>query len=62
MAKKNNKPKISLVNINYNGDRERFDRFIESIIGGYLLKLQDSMPKIAESSSVQKVEKDDKTA
>ena len=62
MAKKNDKPKISLVNVGYNGDRAQFDRFIESMIRDYLDAGQDEVPNIAGADSVQKVENDDKTA
>ena len=62
MAKKNDKPKISLVNVGYNGDRAQFDRFIESMIRDYLDAGQDEVPNIAGADSVQKVENDDKSA
>ena len=62
MAKKNDIPKINLVTVGYNGDREQFDRFIESMINDYLKAGQDSLPNIEGEASVQKVEIDDKTA
>ena len=62
MAKKNDQPKINLVTVGYNGDRAQFDKFIESMLLAYLNEGQDSLPKIAGEASVQKVEKDDKTA
>ena len=62
MAKKNDQPKINLVTVGYNGDRVQFDKFIESMLSAYLNEGQDTLPKIAGEASVQKVEKDDKTA
>ena len=62
MAKKNDMPKINLVTVGYNGDREQFDRFIESMITDYLKAGQDSLPNIEGEASVQKVENDDKSA
>ena len=62
MAKKNDQPKIKLVTVSYNNDREQFDRFIGCLLTDYLNEGQDSMPKAEGDASVQKVEIDDKTA
>ena len=62
MAKKNDKPKISLVRVGYNGDMAKFDKFIESMIHDYLKAEQDSMHRIAGGVSVERVENDDKSA
>lgn len=63
MPRKSETPKIKMVTVTYNGDREQFDKFMEAVICGYLNSGEvGSMPKIAHQTSVKKVEIFDETA
>lgn len=60
MARKNEIPKINMVTVTYNGNRNQFDTFIESMIHDYLNSY--NMPRCSDSDFIDKIEFVDKTA
>lgn len=60
MARKKEIPKINMVTVAYNGNRNQFDTFMESMIHNYLNS--DNMTRCSDSDFIDKVEFVDKTA
>ena len=60
MGKKTQKPVINSVMVNYNGEQEKFENFICSLLKSYLDS--DSLTKTDQQLSVQKVDLSEKSA
>ena len=60
MGRKTEKPVINSVTISYNGDQEKFENFIGSLLKSYLDS--DSLTNADQQLSVQKVDLSEKSA
>lgn len=60
MGRKTQKPVINSVTVNYNGDQEKFENFIGSLLKSYLDS--DSLTNTEQQLSVQKVDLSEKSA
>jgi hypothetical protein len=60
MGRKTEKPVINSVTISYNGDQEKFENFIGSLLKSYLDS--DSLTNTEQLLSVQKVDLSEKSA
>ena len=60
MGRKTQKPVINSVTVSYNGEQEKFDNFIGSLLKSYLDS--DSLTNTEQLLSVQKVDLSEKSA
>ena len=60
MGRKTEKPVINSVTVSYNGEQEKFDNFISSLLKSYLDS--DSLTNTEQLLSVQKVDISEKSA
>ena len=60
MGRKTEMPVINSVTVSYNGEQEKFDNFIGSLLKNYLDS--DSLTKTEQQLSVQKVDLSEKSA
>ena len=60
MGRKTEKPVINSVSVSYNGEQDKFDNFIGSLLKSYLDS--DSLTKTEQQLYVQKVDVSEKSA
>ena len=60
MGRKTEMPVINSVTVSYNGEQDKFDNFIGSLLKSYLDS--DSLTKTDQHTSVQKVDVSEKSA